>query len=216
MRNAFDRIRLAVRKVVHRIDAPTVARSMVAGVHDAVQHGIAHVQIGVGHVHLGAQRSRTVRKLALPHAFEQRQVFFDASVAVGAVPTWRGECSAILTDLITRPVILTAEKLFNTTPIERSEEEQATIDEQTRSMAMYEFRACPYCVKTRRALKRLNLKIECRDALNNQEYKQELTTQGGKFQVPCLRISHGEEDRWMYESSDIIKYLDQRFGSAAS
>ncbi|TNF94296.1 MAG: glutaredoxin [Gammaproteobacteria bacterium] len=118
--------------------------------------------------------------------------------------------------MITRPIILTAEKLFNTTPIERSEEEQAAIDEQTRSMAMYEFQACPYCVKTRRALKRLNLKIECRDALNNQEYKQELTTKGGKFQVPCLRINDKDQDIWMYESSDIIKYLDQRFGSAVS
>jgi glutathione S-transferase len=35
---------------------------------------------------------------------------------------------------------------------------------------------------------------------------------GGKVQTPCLRIA-GEDGqvRWMYESGDIIRYLQQRF-----
>jgi glutathione S-transferase len=32
--------------------------------------------------------------------------------------------------------------------------------------------------------------------------------------VPCLRIEDNNGDvRWMYESGDIISYLDQRFNS---
>ena len=47
--------RLAVREVVHRIDAPLVAGAVMLGVQDAVHHRVAHVQIGRGHVDLGAQ-----------------------------------------------------------------------------------------------------------------------------------------------------------------
>lgn len=36
----------------------------------------------------------------------------------------------------------------------------------------------------------------------------ELTSGGGKFQVPCLRIESADgKVRWMYESIDIIRYL---------
>ena len=48
------------------------------------------------------------------------------------------------------------------------------------------------------------------------DYREELKNLGGKYQVPCLRISGNGEDTWMYESSDIIHYLQQRFGAEAS
>ncbi len=89
---------------------------------------------------------------------------------------------------------------------------QAKLDAQTEHMALYQYAACPFCVKTRRAIRRLGLNIECRDAKNNPEFRQELESQGGKQQVPCLRIE--KEDgtiTWMYESSDIIAYLQKRF-----
>ena len=35
-----------------------------------------------------------------------------------------------------------------------------------------------------------------------------LATFGGKYQVPCLRITQeNNEDNWLYESDDIILYL---------
>ena len=53
------------------------------------------------------------------------------------------------------------------------------------------------------------LNIELRDAKNDPIFKEELTSQGGKHKVPCLRIEKGEgEVRWMYESDDIIAYLE--------
>jgi glutaredoxin len=96
--------------------------------------------------------------------------------------------------------------------IERSELEQAAIDEQTRSMALYHFQQCPFCVKTRRQIHRLALKIENRDARNDEKWNRELIDEGGKYQVPCLKISKDDGSvEWMYESSDINQYLEDRF-----
>ncbi|MDF3852182.1 hypothetical protein [Achromobacter denitrificans] len=33
--------------------------------------------------------------------------------------------------------------------------------------------------------------------------------------MPCLRIEEAGGTRWMYESSDIIAYLEQRFANVA-
>lgn len=94
---------------------------------------------------------------------------------------------------------------------EHTAEKQAELDAQTANMAIYQYAACPFCVITRRALKRLGLNIELRDAKNDPQYHLELEQQGGKQQVPCLRIEEQGTVTWMYESSDIIDYLSQRF-----
>jgi len=112
-------------------------------------------------------------------------------------------------------MILIAERMFNPTPIIREPMVQQGIDRETAEMAIYEYRGCPFCMKTRRALRRLNLNIELRDALNNAEYKKDLLELGGKSQVPCLRISVNDDDNWMYESSDIIDFLEEKYGQAA-
>ena len=46
VRDALDRVGLAVREIVHRIDAPFVAGAMVMRMQDAIHHRIAHVQVG--------------------------------------------------------------------------------------------------------------------------------------------------------------------------
>jgi len=101
---------------------------------------------------------------------------------------------------------------------QRAPYEQAKIDQATRGMALYQFKACPFCVKTRRAMKRLGLNIELRDARHDQEWRRQLLTKGGRLQVPCLHIPGAPgEAQWLYESSDIISYLEQRFsGSEAA
>ena len=97
----------------------------------------------------------------------------------------------------------------------RSSDEQKCVDEATRSMSLYQFYACPFCLKTRRALKRLGLNISTRDAQKNP-HRADLLAGGGDIKVPCLRIDNGNDTIWMYESDDIIKYLEQRFGEASS
>lgn len=113
-------------------------------------------------------------------------------------------------------LILWYEALFPPRPIQRSAEEQAVVDEKTRRLCLYEFEACPFCVKVRRAAQRLNLKLDRRDVLKSSEFEQELREGGGKRKVPCLRIQHEDASvEWMYESSDIVRYLEQRFSKKA-
>ena len=59
-------------------------------------------------------------------------------------------------------------------------------------------------------MRRNNLKVETRDAKRNPEFAEELQAGGGKLKVPCLKIQENGETRWMYESSDIISYLEKR------
>ncbi|MFS0826216.1 glutaredoxin family protein [Pseudomonas phoenicis] len=90
---------------------------------------------------------------------------------------------------------------------------QAQVDEQARHLALYQFHACPFCVKTRRALHRLNVPVSLRDAKHDPQHREALLEGGGRVKVPCLRIEEGNEVRWMYESNDIIAYLERRFGT---
>ena len=112
-------------------------------------------------------------------------------------------------------IILTLDMLFPPVPrAKRTAEKQAVIDQETSHLALYQFEACPFCVKVRRHIKRLGLKIKLRDASGDSDARRELEEKGGKVQVPCLRIPevNGGNDRWMYESSEINQYLSTRFG----
>ena len=114
-------------------------------------------------------------------------------------------------------LILTFNWLFTPRGVKRNPEAQAAIDEQTDSLTLYQYKACPFCVKVRRAMKRQSLDIETRDVKRCETAKEQLLAGGGDLKVPCLRI---EDDRggmnWMYESSDIIDYLESRFTSSGT
>ncbi|CAM3713622.1 glutaredoxin family protein [Parendozoicomonas haliclonae] len=107
-------------------------------------------------------------------------------------------------DLVTRP-----------RKLKRSPEAQQAVDQATQKLALYQFFGCPFCIKTRRAIHRLNLNIEYRDASGDPKLRQELESQGGKIQVPCLRIEQDNGDvTWMYESGAIIEHLEQHYATA--
>ncbi len=107
----------------------------------------------------------------------------------------------IFIDWVTRPK-----------PVQRAGDAQADIDQQTKNMALYQFKMCPFCVKTRRQIHRLALNIENRDARNDPQWNQELINDGGKYQVPCLKLVKADGSvEWMYESSEINNYLEQQF-----
>ena len=109
----------------------------------------------------------------------------------------------ILVDFLTRPK-----------PMQRPPAAQQAVEDAMRGLAIYQFYACPFCVKTRRALRRLNLPMELRDAKNDPSHRAALESGGGKIQVPCLRIDGEGDTRWVYESKEIIAYLEGRFGAA--
>jgi len=102
--------------------------------------------------------------------------------------------------------------LYRPASVKRSTQEQAELDQQTSSLALYQYAACPFCVKVRWEMKRQSLNVETRDAKRNSQFAEELVAGGGALKVPCLRIEEDNgEVTWMYESSDILAYLDQRF-----
>jgi glutaredoxin len=110
------------------------------------------------------------------------------------------------------PIILLLDKLFPPRGMVRSPEEQQQVDAVSRNLVLYQFRMCPFCVKVRRAIKRLSLNIETRDALRQESSREELLAGGGEIKVPCLRITDDAGNTsWMYESSEIVAYLQARF-----
>ncbi len=109
-------------------------------------------------------------------------------------------------------IVLTLNFITNPKPIVRDSAEQEKIDARTANMSIYQFEACPFCVKVRRQLRRHALHIELRDAKNDLKHKADLISQGGKHKVPCLRIDDGFDDvKWLYESDEIISFLKSEF-----
>ncbi|WP_231731031.1 glutaredoxin family protein [Lacimicrobium alkaliphilum] len=120
--------------------------------------------------------------------------------------------------LILTPFMLLSEKLTTPKAIARSEEEQRAAEQAATKLALYQYRACPFCIKVRKEMARLGLPVEKRDALKNPIYRKELQQQGGKIKVPCLKIDQENgQALWLYESEQIKAWLQQRFepGSVA-
>ena len=114
--------------------------------------------------------------------------------------------------LILGKLILLFNWVFTPRGITRDASSQASIDAQTAGLKLYQYEACPFCVKVRREMKRQSLHIETRDVKRSESAREELLAGGGNLKVPCLRIDEGErEPRWIYESKDIIQYLERRF-----
>ncbi len=87
----------------------------------------------------------------------------------------------------------------------------------TPGLALYQYPSCPYCARVTRAMARLGIAVELRDTRRDRSRFEELVAGGGSTQVPCLRIEGaGGEVEWMYESDDIISYLERRFALAPS
>ena len=100
-------------------------------------------------------------------------------------------------DLLTRPK-----------PMTRDPAEQVKLDAETAKFALYQFNACPFCVKVRRQMRKYALNIELRDARNDEMHKQALIDGGGRHKVPCLQVKSASGDTtWLYESDAIISYL---------
>lgn len=107
---------------------------------------------------------------------------------------------------------------FVTTPkgVVRPEAQQQAVDARCRQLVLYQYRTCPFCIKTRREIRRLSLPIELRDAQHDAQHRAALEAGGGRVKVPCLKITDSAgKSEWLYESGKIIAFLDAEFGVAA-
>jgi glutaredoxin len=110
-------------------------------------------------------------------------------------------------------LIVAIDWVFSPKRVQRDLLAQKLADADAASISLYQFYACPFCIKTRRAIKRLNIPVSFRDAQKPGNYREELGSEGGRVKVPCLRVEENGKVEWMYESKDIISYLDQRFAA---
>ena len=62
-------------------------------------------------------------------------------------------------------IILTLDTLIRPKSIKRSSVEQQKLNKITSSYSIYQFKACPFCVKVRRQVRKFGLEIEFRDAI---------------------------------------------------
>ena len=74
-------------------------------------------------------------------------------------------------------------------------------------LELYKFDACPYCQVAMRAVERLGLPVRYRDISRDEAAARRLVEVGGLDQVPCLFI----DGRPLYESTDIARFLEERF-----
>ena len=83
VRNVFDRVREAVRKVIRRVDDPVCTGAHVRRrLDDAVRDGVPQVRVAALHVHLEAERRLAGLKLAEAHVLKQAKALLDGAVAV--------------------------------------------------------------------------------------------------------------------------------------
>ena len=108
-------------------------------------------------------------------------------------------------------VILVLDFLTRPSPVVRSRENQYIVDAAVSGLSLYQFKACPFCVKVRRHMRRKSLKIELKDAKADLVIKDELIREGGKHKVPCLRIEESNKKvTWLYSSDKICTFLDAK------
>jgi glutathione S-transferase len=80
-------------------------------------------------------------------------------------------------------------------------------------LELYEFEACPYCRKVREVLCELDLDYLVHPVAHGSPRRSRLVEIGGKMQVPYL-VDPNTGVR-LYESSDIIAYLNATYGAGA-
>ena len=99
--------------------------------------------------------------------------------------------------------------------IQRAEADQANAQLAMHGLSLYQFFACPFCTKTRRAIHKLGVAVEARDINKSHQHRVDLEAGGGRVKVPCLRIEEQGEVRWMYESNEIISFLENRLSASS-
>ena len=75
---------------------------------------------------------------------------------------------------------------------------------------LYHSETCGFCHRVRHYLAQAGWDIPLMDTLRDSAARRDLLTGGGRTTEPCLRIESAGEVRWLYESLDIIDYLEAR------
>jgi len=75
-------------------------------------------------------------------------------------------------------------------------------------LSLYYYDSCPFCNITLQVLQETGLDVALRHIQRQPHHRTELIKQGGRGQVPCLRIDLAEgKTIWLYESRDIMQFM---------
>src|SRR5262247_218616 len=91
--------------VVHRINAPRVARAVMGYAENAIHDGVAHEHVAGGHIDFGTEDVGPIPELTGPHARKQIEVFLDRALAIGALPARSRRCAAVGTDFLSAQAV---------------------------------------------------------------------------------------------------------------
>ena len=117
--------------------------------------------------------------------------------------------------IVLGPFMLLKEALTRPKGIARAAPAQAAVDAECQALTLYQFKTCPFCIKTRQEIRRLSLNIQHIDAQHEGAGRHALLAGGGQTKVPCLRITDDVgTHQWLYDSEKIIVYLRGRFAVA--
>ena len=79
-----------------------------------------------------------------------------------------------------------------------------------KSLSLYHYQSCPFCEVTRQSIRQNEVDVELRDIQLSPVHLNDLITNGGIPQVPCLLIEKEDGDsKWLYESDDIMGFISQ-------
>jgi glutaredoxin len=111
--------------------------------------------------------------------------------------------------------LMFADHWFKVKPVERSCEEQSSLDRESRRIQLYFCKTCPTSIKIKRRCEQLGLRVVEKDVQRVNAYRNELIHVGGEVRVPCLRIEgrQGQDTRWLYDGRSILEYLERRFSA---
>lgn len=74
-------------------------------------------------------------------------------------------------------------------------------------LTLYQFDACPFCIKVKNYLSENTINIPIKNTMTDPNTAAELIKIGGKTQVPCLVINGTA----LYESDDIIDWFEKNY-----
>lgn len=80
-------------------------------------------------------------------------------------------------------------------------------------LELYQKESCPYCAKVRKKMEELDIDYICRTSLKGSKKREILKKLGGQEMIPFL-VDTSEPNNlvMMYESEDIIAYLEKKYG----
>ena len=99
--------------VVHRIDAPLVACTVVMSVDDTVKKRVTEEHVRMSHVDLSTKNLLTLSIFAVAHTAEELKILLYAAVTVWALSTRHLHCTTTCTDLLLCLVVYICETLLN-------------------------------------------------------------------------------------------------------